>query len=184
MGRFAPSSRRRGPSAVLQAWIRVQAEVADVCQYAAEDIDLPDDVIRQRLPAAQRQVSHAVADEEGQRFLARFDVTTRTGMDAACVRSVASGLYSAWLEAVLATEHLCLSSVAFLTATRHRLGLVMPLRTAASACDCGDEDAASPVHAHTCNAIKGLRSSRHGQRVHAWRRVLQRAGYVLCREPR
>ena len=99
------------------------------------------------------------------------------------MRSVASGPSSAWLEAVPAAAHLRLSNAAFLAAARHRLGLAMPLMAAAPACDCGHEDAASPDHAHVCNATKGLRTSRHDQQVNAWRRVLQRAGCSSCREP-
>ena len=56
-----------------------------------------------------------------------------------------------------------LSNATFLAAARHRLGLAMPLMAAAPACDCGHEDAASPDHAHVCNATKGLRTSRHDQ---------------------
>ena len=51
---------------LLQAWSRVRAEVADLCQYAAEDIQLPSDFIQQRLPAARSEVSRVVADAQGQ----------------------------------------------------------------------------------------------------------------------
>ena len=86
------------------------------------DIDLPETFIRQRLPAAQSELSRAVADEEGQSFLAHFDVPTQAGVkNAARVRSVVSGPSSTWLEAVPAAAHLRLSKAAFLAAARHLL---------------------------------------------------------------
>ena len=87
---------------------------------------------------------------------------------------------SAWLEAVPAAAHLRLFNAAFLAAVRHHLGLAMPLMAAVPACDCGHEDAALPDHAHVCNAIKGLRTSRHDQQVHALQRVLQRAAAIAA----
>ena len=53
----------------VQEWSRGHADVADVCQYAAADVDRPESFIRQRLPAAQGEISRTVADEDGQRFL-------------------------------------------------------------------------------------------------------------------
>ena len=114
--------------------------------------------IDKSLPAAECMVSHNVANEVGQRFLASFNVTTRTGSrSAARVRKVFSGPSAQRMEAIWAAERLRLSKATYLAAARRRLRLATFVMAVTQACDCGHEDAASPDHTHLCDATEWWR---------------------------
>ena len=77
-----------------------------------------------------------------------------------------------------------LSNAACLAAVRDCLGLALNITAAAQACEARHEGAAgSPDVAHLSHATKRRRAPHSDPQVHAWRRLLYRAGCSSCREP-
>ena len=148
-------------------------------------------VIRDVMPRAQREVSRRHADAERERLMAMHDTedpfSTAGAQAAARIRSCSGGAASAFLEALPTTHDLRIANSAMAWELRLRLGIqIMPLNNAGRRCACGAalRGAQDADHALVCDKQSGVRTLRHDNLNKVWCGVARCAGVASAVEPK